>query len=109
MSTSTTQESMNSKAGTIALIIGVAVVAILSITTINIIRDSNKRIDELRQAGTRSPVHQFVTEKYLSCKVEFLSPSRDECVARVMAVARARGAEYEAQVGAVVRELGLDK
>lgn len=68
-------------------------------------------IDALKAGGQKSSVHQFVVDKYLSCErgsFIFIS-SKDECVSRVMVLARAQGAEYETQVGAAIRDLGLDK
>lgn len=74
-----------------------------------VILDRDKQVDALMAAGQKSPIHQFVVDKYLGCRSEVLGPSREECVARVMVLARVQGDEYETKAGAAIRDLGLDK
>lgn len=72
-------------------------------------QERSQRIDALKVSGHKSTVHQFVVDKYLSCERESILSSKDECVSRVMVLARVQGVEYETLVAAAVRDLGLDK
>jgi len=62
---------------------------------------------DLQKQRSHGQAHKFVVDKYLSCRSELFRPSADECIARLMLVARAKGADFEEKAGAAVRDLNL--
>lgn len=71
-------------------------------------REFKLRMDKLNTQGLKSTAHRFVSDRYTSCAREAFA-TRDECVARLMVLARVQGAEFESQAGAAVRDMGLDQ
>lgn len=69
----------------------------------------NKAIEVMHEIGKRSTAHQFAVDKYLDCRSEFLSPSPDACVARVLELSKVKGGEFEASTAAAIRDLNLLK
>lgn len=70
------------------------------------------RNDFIQRAAKQGTTHKFVAEKYIDCIIDhglFERPSKDQCIAQVMGVAKVRGVEFEQEAATAIRDLKLMK